>query len=543
MRKNIKKKLLFSILLTGLLFSSNSFAINLLQAYEQALKNDPTFKAAEAQYLANKELVPIARSAVLPNLSGTGSLQRQKISQSGGNTSGDTISQFLSQAGLPVTIPGLNPQSDYYNTESTYTISLSQTVFNWASFMALRGAKNSVKQAEATYYAAKQNLMIRLATAYFNVLQAYDTLKTVEAQRKALYKQLNQTQEQFKVGLIAITGVEQTKASYDTAVAQEIAAKNSLSDQIEALRAITGVYYYNYCGLNESLPLVKPIPSNIDKWVKAASQHNYTLLASLFGAKAAKDNISKQFGGHLPVLNANAGYNYEHDTDNGFDSAQTQSVAAAGLKLNLPIYSGGLINAQTRQASYQYSQAVANAEVVYRNTVQQTRQFYLGVLSGISQVKADKQAVISNESSLKATQASYLVGTNTIVDVLTQQSNLFNAQLLLTQDQYAYLINTLNLKLAAGTLSEKDIAIINSWLKQRIVISSSDLDSAAKGNVPLMEYQDFVAVTERPLVDPDQQGNVLVNGKGSYNSNYNTAKGTRSYDAVDFTQQYQDSNK
>lgn len=453
-------KIIIGIIIT--VATSNALGLNLLEAFFFAVQSDPTFRAAEAQYLATRETFPISQANLLPTVLFNASMARQYVN--GG--------QQVSIGGIANLAIGTNT---FYNTATTYSITATQPIFNYSNWMAVRNAIAIVKQAEATYFAAAQNLMFRVSNAYFNVLQAYDNLKTVQAQKDALKKQLEQTEQQFKVGLIAITGVEQTKASYDAAVAQEIQAKVNVSDRLEELSAITGVMCKTISGLRRTVPLVKPFPANINKWTEVAMRQNYTLLSSNFSVLAARENIKEIAGQHLPEVNATAGYAYTGNSNfSGGGNAQHQSVASVGLTASMPVYTGGLISAETRQASYQYIQAGQNREFTFRSILTQTREAYLGVISGVSRVQADIQSVLSNAIALQATQASYTVGTQTVVDVLVQLSNLINARLTLTTDQYAYLLNTLSLKQAAGTLSQEDLASINCWLGKQIDVSSFD---------------------------------------------------------------------
>lgn len=452
-------KYLFSFTIAlFILWPFSIHAANLLQVYRDGLLNDPTFKAAEAQKLATEQLVPINRGALLPNIGATGSITESHVDQN-----------------------LTNDQTSFSQRAQQYTLTANQVIFDYAAWNLLKNAKAQAKQAQATYDAAAQDLMMRVSNAYFAVLQAYDTLLATQAQKRSLAEQRRQTEEQFKVGLIAITAVDQVRASYDATIAQEIANKTTVSDKLEELRAITGIFYTQLTGIKDKLPLVSPEPNNINEWVKVAERQNYTLLAARYGVEAAKDMIKVQQGGHLPVINATSSYSYDNFSAVQFIGGSTVSAdivqtSSIGIAAQLPIYSGGTVTAQTRQASYQYAQVSAQMEQTRRNVLTQTREAFLGVISGISKIKADKQAVLSNESSLAATKSGYTVGTNTILDVLEQQSDLFVARTNYTTDQYAYLINTLSLKQAAGTLSENDLAIINSWLKEHINLSAYNFD-------------------------------------------------------------------
>lgn len=425
-------------------------ADDLLQIYQLALKNDPTFRAAEAQYMSDKQNIGIARAALLPSLDLSAAYNR-----SYNNT---------------------NLNGNFYDTTQQYGVSLSQPLFNLAGWQAVKNAKATVKASQATFNAALQTLIFNTAQAYFNVLQAYDDLRFSLAEQRALARQLQQNEERFKVGLIAITDVQQTRAQYDSVSAQVITDRNNIANRLEELREITGEFNNQLAGLKDNLPLVKPDPANINQWVDTAIRQNYNLLAARFSSEAAQDNISVQSSARWPVVSLNGSFTNSRDKNPGNNSlARTNNNAAvAGVAVSFPVVQGGLVGANTRQAIYQYAQASANAETTYRSTVANTRKSYLGVISGIAVIQADKQAVISNESALKATEASYIVGTQTMFDVLNAQSNLYEAQKNLASDQYSYLLNTLSLKQAAGTLSVHDLSIINSWLGKNIDFSKYD---------------------------------------------------------------------
>lgn len=447
----MKKKLIVSLLL--LLSPLASLAENLIQVYQEALSCDPIFKAAQEQYLATRENVPIARSALLPNVGFTASTERQYLAET-------TVTPIL----------GVDANSNFYNSQNAYLLSVSQPLFNWSSWYALRNADATVKSAEASYYYAQQDLILRVAQAYFNVLQAVDNLRYTEAQKKAVGEQLQQTKEEYNVGLIAITGVNEAQANYDSILANEIAAKVEIATAMEALRVLTTRAYPTLMGLNHELPLVNPDPADISRWVACAEQQNYNLQAAIYSAEAARENIQVQAGNNYPVVNAVGGYSYLSNSNSFAFSLIRQKELTGGVSVSLPIYQGGLVTAKTRQASYLYQQAISNMELTHRSVIAQARDSYLNVYSGISKVKADQQAIISAESALASTKAGYSVGTRTILDVLNTQTNLYQAQLTYTQDRYAYLINTINLKEAAGTLSVRDLVQINSWLRHQIPI-------------------------------------------------------------------------
>ena len=423
-------------------------AVDLMQAYQQAASSDPTFKAAHAQWLADKENLPIGWAALLPSFDATASLQRQRI---------DNTSQ----------IGNIDSEGRFYNTSKQYGLTLTQPLFNYAAWAGVSGASAVVRQATATYSAAQQDLMLRVAQAYFGVLQAADDLRYTRAEKRAVGRQLDQTQQQFKVGLIAITAVHDAQAKYDSIVAQEIATQNALSDKREQLREITGVLYGRMSGLTKRLPLVRPTPDNINQWVTVGLRQNYLLQASKAATDAAGANIQVQSGARYPVVNATGGYTYDNESNLSGVGHSRRRVLGGGLTLSFPAFQGGGVFAKTRQARYEYQVATANWERQYRSVVSQTRQSFLGVLSGISQIKADRQAIVSAASAVQSNEAGYQVGTRTIVDVLDAQTSLYDGQKIYARDQYQYLLNTLALKQQAGTLGVGDLGLINAWLKRQ----------------------------------------------------------------------------
>ena len=427
------------------MFSSHILAADLLTVYEQALANDPTFQVARAQWLADKQTIGIARGSLLPALDLIANYTYFKQSM-----------QFQT--------------NDY--TQKEYSLTLTQPIFNFQAWSALGQAKANVKSSTATYSNSAQDLIYRTASSYLAVLQAEDVLRYTTAQREATGTLLDQTKQRFKVGLSTITDVQQAQASYDNNVSAEITAKNSLDVSKEQLREITGQYYQSLATLSKDLPLLTPVPNNIKRWVAVAEKQNYSLLAAKFNLQAAQENIKVQVGNTTPIINATGGYSYyDYDVNGGNDIeiVRPSSEVNAGINVSLPILRGGSNVAQIRQAKYNYQKAASTLEQTHRTVVSQTSQAFLGVISGISSVKAGRQSVISNRSALNSTNASYSVGVKTIVDVLLAESSLYQAQKDYAVAQYNYLTQMLLLKEQAGTLGFDDLRNINLWLKDEKV--------------------------------------------------------------------------
>lgn len=459
----MKKKLLLIIpVLFQLVCPRLAHAVDLVDVYQQAVISDPIFQAAQATYLATKEDIPISRSYLLPQLNlGGNAFQNRQINHS----------QPLVPSSLVNSFDNVSEGTfDYYTT--SYTVSLQQALFNYQAWETLVAAKTTVKAAYATYVAAAQDLISRVTTAYLRVLLTQDNLRFVLAEKAAIYQQLDQVRTQFQVGLVAITGVYQAQAQYDSILAEEISARNDIVNATENLRVITNIYYDDLNGIKDQLPLIKPDPDRADDWVKTGERQNWTLQASRLTAQVAQDQIVIQEAGHLPVISAVGQYegNRSGTSPAGTINSRTASI---GVQLVLPIYQGGLVVAETRQARYFYEQALANLEQTRREVVNISHQSFNNIIAGIGKVKADRQTIVSSESSLISTIEAYQVGTETMLDVLKAQQDLFNAELLNSADQYNYLNAIIALKKAAGTLGLGDVQQINSWL------TKSDQSSSA----------------------------------------------------------------
>lgn len=449
-------------------------AENLLEIYQRALRQDPSLREAEANRLATLESKPQAIAVMLPQLSAGGSYA---YADSSGTR---IITQFIQNPAnpddpidfIPIEIPNESEQ----NTETLrWNIDLRQSVFNWDQWVTLRRADKQVAQAEADYRAAEQDLMIRVATAYFNVLAAQDTLLSEQAAKDAIARQLEQANKRFEVGLIAITDVQEAQSGYDQAVATEILAKRNLATSKGFLREIIGSYPENLVSPRDEIPLTNPQPEVEDDWVEMALTQNLLLLSAELGAQITRDNIAFQRTGHYPTLDIQGSYN---DSDTTGDSTSTRNGVVGptfpidsnnqgyniSLQLSIPIFSGGLVSSRTKQAVYEHRAARERFERTARQTERETRDAYLGVVSEIARVKALKQAQASARTALRATEAGFDVGTRTTVDVLDQRRQLFIADVNYARSRYDYIINVLRLKQAAGSLIVDDLVEVNGWL-------------------------------------------------------------------------------
>jgi len=431
-----------SYLLLALAAPSSVMAGGLLDNYLLARDNDPQLKAADATRLAQGETKDQSVALLLPSIT---------LSANADKVSSETNSNFA-----------FNPSRDEDFHTNGYSLVLTQPVYHHDYWVGLRQADATVAQAEANYGVAKQDLMIRLASGYFDLLAAQDNLDFARAEKEATARQLEQAKQRFDVGLIAITDVHEAQAQYDLTVAQEISADNLLANAREALQEITGQYEQSPQLLQNDIPLLSPDPTDIEQWVSKATDQNLSLKSAQFANNVASEEINRQRSGHFPTLDIVASKNHS-DSNSAFGSERDSDQIS--LRLNVPIFAGGAVNSRTRQAAYRAEAAKQNLIQTRRSVVRQTRNAYLGVIAEISRVKALKQAVISSAKANEATQAGFEVGTRTIVDVLLSQRELFRAKRDYARSRYDYILNTLRLKQASGALVQADIKAIDQWLK------------------------------------------------------------------------------
>ncbi len=436
-------KLLTLALLCSL--AMDSLAVDLLQVYKLAEKNDQTYLQALTAYRATLESRPQAWSQLLPsiNLSANTTQNEQNISSGGGGRAIGSSGEIS------------------FNSRG-YSLSISQPLFRRDRLLALDQAGSKIKQAEAERSQAQQALIMRTAERYFAILARRDSLAFAQAEVTSLNRQLEQASQRFEVGLSAITDVHEAQAGYDLAIAEEIQALNAIDNAQESMRELTGEYLTAVKALGETILLVSPEPAAIERWTQLSLDQNPGIMAAIQAVEMAKKEVQRQAAGHFPTLDLVASDAY-YSSGGRFGSTK-QHATTVGLELNIPIYAGGRVSSYTREAHENYNISMYALEQARRSAQRLTRQAYLGVISGISRVKALKQAVVSSETALKATEAGFEVGTRTAVDVVVAQRAMSEARRNYSQARYDYILDTLSLKQAAGTLSPADLEIINTWL-------------------------------------------------------------------------------
>ena len=450
-------KKLFPILiglgLTG--FSAMSQAENLMQVYQQARVSNPDLRKSAADRDAAFEKINEARSPLLPQL------------------------------GLGADYTYTNGYRDSNGVNSNVTsgsLQLTQTLFDMSKWRALTLQEKAAGIQDVTYQTDQQTLILNTATAYFNVLSAIDTLSYTEAQKQAIYRQLDQTTQRFNVGLVAITDVQNARSQYDSVLANEVTARNNLDNAVEALRQVTGNYYPELASLNvDGFKTNKP--QTVNALLKEAENRNLSLLQARLNQDLAREQIRQAQDGHLPTLDLTASTGISNTTYNGSktnDPTRYGDTDAGqnkiGLSFSLPLYQGGMVNSQVKQAQYNFVGASEQLESSHRSVVQTVRSSFNNITASISSINAYKQAVVSAQSSLDAMEAGYSVGTRTIVDVLDATTTLYNAKQQLSSARYNYLINQLNIKSALGTLNEQDLLALNNTLGKPV---STSPDSVA----------------------------------------------------------------
>jgi outer membrane protein len=453
---------------------STASAESLIEVYERARLSDPQIREADALRLANREALPQSRSALLPQIDFNYTYQEQD--QDGSSSFLQVNQETLETTPVP---RDFNEDSD---TE-TWRLELRQSVFRWDRWVQYRRSEKVAAQAEIDYSAAQQDLMLRVSARYFNVLAAKDPLDSAEAALESTARQLEQAEKRFEVGLIAITDVQEAQAAYDNTVAAVIAAKRDLATAAEFLREITGESYAELQQPGDDLPLAIPLPADEDAWVDRSLEQNLTLLSSRVNLDIASDDIKIQRTGYYPTVDLVASTGNFDQTTNGdsttvfpgagsitspTDSDADVDTDSIQLQLNVPLFQGGRVRSNVREAVYRQRAAKERLERVMRETERESRDAYLSLMAEISRVKALRRAVESSQTALEATEAGFEVGTRTTVDVLDARRRLFESETNYARSKYDYIVNIIRLKQAAGILSPRDLMEVDSWLNQSV---------------------------------------------------------------------------
>lgn len=441
----IKIKLAVGLVLWS--FFSLAQAIDLVETFQLALKNDFVLKKSYYSQLSAKEDKMQGIAQLLPTISASARSSREYLNN---NIAGEDSSN--SQQGRTGT-------SKY--ASSMFLINFSQSLFHLDYWIRLKQADNRIAKAKAEHKAELQNLIYKTTKAYFDILAAQDFLEFTISEQMAIDRQLEQYKQRFNVGLTSITDVYEAQAEYDHAKANKIVAENMLDDAREALREIIGENTDNLLSLGNKINFLSPVPNDIEQWSSNAKISNFTILAALNQTEISRKEALIQQSGHLPTLDMVANYSIQSSTrDDGYVSDKR----GVGVQLTFPLFQGGLVHSRYKKAQLLYKIDKENLLGIKRQVKRQIRDAFRDVISSLGSVKALQASVVSAQSALEATEAGLVVGTRTTVDVLLAQRNLYGAKKNYSRSRYDYLINGIILKQVAGNLIEQDLVLINKYL-------------------------------------------------------------------------------
>ena len=420
-------------------------AADLLETFHTAQANDPVFAAARATRQAGQEKLPQGRALLLPS-----------ISLNANSTFNDQTTQYQGTTPFP-------SGNNRYNNHG-YGVSLTQPLFRQQNWLTYTEAELQVAQSEAQFKVAEQDLILRVAQAYFDVLIAQDSVSLAEAQKTAIAEQLEQAKRNFEVGSATITDTHEAQARHDLTSAQEIAAQNNLEIKRRSLQQLINAMPKELKPLGKGFKLEAPQPADMEKWVDDAQSRNPQLAIAQAAAELAEKEVARNRGGHYPTVDLVANYTNNSANGGSLGVANDSTNKSVGVQLNIPLFQGGAINSKWREAEANRERTKQELENSRRTVATQTRQAYLGVVSGIAQVKALQQALISSESVLEASKLGQEVGVRTNLDVLNAQQQLYSTRRDLYQAQYNYLTSQLRLEQAVGSLGENELSKVNQAL-------------------------------------------------------------------------------
>jgi outer membrane protein len=429
---------------------------NLADIFQLAKQNDAAWASAQAGNTAAQENLVQGKALLLPNVG---------LSASATQTFSDA--EFPGRRAFVSGVGIVTGQENFENFHTyDYRLSLSQPVYDKQKWVAYKESTIQVSQADVQLSAALQDLILRVAQVYFDMLLAQDTVELNVAQKSAIANQLEQARVSFEVGTATITDVHDAQARYDLIVAQEIASRNALEVKQQAAQQIIGQLPQRIAVLQDK-PLLKPVdPNGMDQWVGIAEQQNIKLKFQKMAMDIANQEVEKAKAGHYPTLNLVANHDVTNPDGSIFGKASRNDLTTSeiGLQFQVPLYQGGATSSRVRQAIANQQKAQDDLETARRQADFDVRQAYLEATSNLSQVQAYEQALISSQSSLDSTRLGYEVGVRTSVDVLNAQQQYFSAKRDLLRVRYNYLLSKLKLKGASGLLAEADLNETNQLL-------------------------------------------------------------------------------
>jgi len=434
-----------TVLAVSAALSSLAYGTGFAPLYEEAKASDPQYASARAEFEAAETLIPQARGQLLPQLSVTGGKMKNTLAYEQRSAIYGSWSK------------------DYRYTANNASLNLSLAVLRPQVWLGLAQSYDQVQVAEGQFRDAAQNLILRLAQAYFEALLAEDNVGLAAEQKAAITEQLKQAKRYFEAGEGTVTDINEAQARYDTIVAQELAAQNNLEIKLRAIEQVVGKVYRRIDRLGKRLQLDAPFPADVETWLDFAQDHNPLLKAREAALSVAEKEVQKSWAAHLPTVDLVASRSRSEDPS--FTMINTVSWDnAIGFQVNIPLFTGGTTQGHVRQASSLREKASYDVEGARRYVVLNTRQEYLNVINGVAQVKALEQAVKSNELALHSAKKGQEAGLRTSFDVLNAQQLLYTAKRDLAQARYAYVLARLRLRAAAGLLDEDDVSLVQTWL-------------------------------------------------------------------------------
>lgn len=460
------------LLLAGLL-SSQARAETLMEVYRFAQENDPQLQAAYANLQAVGENKSQTLAALLPSVSAS-------ANTFGNQEDRDSSSSLVTSNGI-----------SRFNSNG-YSVNVTQPVYRKDRLERHSQVDAIVSEAEYQVGAAEQDLIVRVAQRYTDILTAIDTLQFRIAEREAIGRQLEQGKQRFEVGLIAITPVLELQAAYDLAVADELSAQNQLDNAYSSMREIIGRELTPLRQMVGKIPLFSPSPAKMDDWINLAVENNPALNAARSATERSRSEVQVQRAGHYPNVDVVASYSYSKSGGGTFGASSTRD-ASIGLQVSVPLFEGGGTQSRIRQAEYRRTQTMEGERQQLRSVTRFTQESYRGVATSISRAKALKQAVVSAKSAVEAAQAGLEVGTRTIVDVLDEQQKLYGARRNYSSERYLYIVSRLRLRQNAGTLAEEDLSDVSNWLNSaspsQPALAPEDVDTAFKDEIETQSIQ------------------------------------------------------
>ncbi len=421
-------------------------ADDLMDLYRLALENDPQFLGSEYVHQASRETLKQAYSDLFPVLSVDADYT-------------ETV-QDIRERDDPIFGIGKSRFDTKY-----YTLTLTQPVFVLPTFVRLRQAKAEIKRSDVEYENARQELILRVATVYLQALAAQDEVDFAETELTAVKRQFELANERLIMGLAPITDFHDAKARLASVEARKIEAKNTLDDTLQALKEVCGTVLEDLATLKEQLPLVSPDPHDVELWINAALKENLELKIREHTAEVARQEVKRQRSAHYPTLNLVGRANLEDTDGTVFGGGREVETTDLLVRLTLPLYQGGSVSSRTREAVQLYQKSLQDLEQQKRAVIRQTRAAHSGIYGAISKVDALKQGVVSQRSALEAKQEGFKSGLFTALAVLDAERDLHLARRDYAKARYEYILNTLLLKQAVGTLAEADIRVVNDWFQ------------------------------------------------------------------------------